>query len=94
MSNLDNGWIGTDSVTSSKDKLILALPKGRILNAIRPIMARAGLTPEDAFLMKRIGGYAFQQMTLRLTLFVSAVLMWPLSLPMVRRKWGSPGKMC
>ena len=49
MSNLDNGWIGTDSVTSSKDKLILALPKGRILNAIRPIMARAGLTPEDAF---------------------------------------------
>ena len=49
MSNLENGWMATDSVTSSKDKLILALPKGRILNAIRPIMAHAGLTPEDAF---------------------------------------------
>ena len=35
--------------TENANKLILALPKGRILTAIRPLMARAGLIPEEAF---------------------------------------------
>lgn len=34
---------------NANDKLVLALPKGRILKAIAPLMARAGVEPEDAF---------------------------------------------
>src|SRR3546814_3548775 len=36
------------SVTAN-DKLVLALPKGRILKAITPLLTRAGIEPEDAF---------------------------------------------
>ena len=31
------------------EKLVLALPKGRVLGAITPILARVGIIPEDAF---------------------------------------------
>ena len=34
---------------TANDKLVLALPKGRILKAIQPILDRAGIEPEDAF---------------------------------------------
>jgi len=34
---------------SSDDKLILALPKGRILKEVTPMLARAGIIPEAAF---------------------------------------------
>jgi len=30
-------------------KLVLALPKGRILKQVLPVLARAGLEPEAAF---------------------------------------------
>lgn len=33
----------------NQEKLILALPKGRIWQAIRPVMEHAGLIPEDSF---------------------------------------------
>jgi len=33
----------------SEDGLVLALPKGRILSELRPLLDRAGLTPEPAF---------------------------------------------
>src|SRR3546814_11400980 len=36
------------SVTAN-DKLVLALPKGRILKAITPLLTRAGIEPEDGF---------------------------------------------
>src|SRR3546814_12560246 len=36
------------SVTAN-DKLVLALPKGRILKAITPLLTRVGIEPEDAF---------------------------------------------
>src|SRR3546814_5340198 len=38
-------WI----VTTKDDKLVLALPKGRILGEVMPILARAGVEPEPAF---------------------------------------------
>lgn len=31
------------------DKLVLALPKGRILSEVQPILERAGLVPEESF---------------------------------------------
>lgn len=34
---------------TSNEKLVLALPKGRILKAITPLLRRAGIEPEDAF---------------------------------------------
>ena len=34
---------------SANEKLVLALPKGRILKAITPLLTRAGIEPEDAF---------------------------------------------
>lgn len=34
---------------TANEKLVLALPKGRILNAITPLLSRAGIEPEDAF---------------------------------------------
>jgi len=34
---------------TANEKLILALPKGRILKAITPLLQRAGIEPEDAF---------------------------------------------
>ncbi len=34
---------------SATDNLVLALPKGRILKAIRPILKAAGMEPEDGF---------------------------------------------
>jgi ATP phosphoribosyltransferase len=34
---------------NTKENLILALPKGRILDAIRPILKAAGMEPEDGF---------------------------------------------
>jgi len=34
---------------TANEKLVLAVPKGRILKAITPLMARAGIEPEDAF---------------------------------------------
>ena len=33
----------------SNDNLVLALPKGRILEEIMPLIARAGIEPEAAF---------------------------------------------
>jgi len=36
-------------MTASKDKLILAVPKGRILDQVMPVFEQAGLTPEPAF---------------------------------------------
>ena len=30
-------------------KLVLALPKGRILTEVAPLVRRAGIEPEDAF---------------------------------------------
>ena len=33
----------------ANEKLILALPRGRILDEVLPLMGRAGLEPEDAF---------------------------------------------
>ncbi len=33
---------------SANEKLVLALPKGRILKAITPLLTRAGIEPEDA----------------------------------------------
>jgi ATP phosphoribosyltransferase len=33
----------------SNEKLILAIPRGRILDEVMPLMARAGITPETAF---------------------------------------------
>ena len=38
-----------NSPMNSNEKLILALPKGRILKAIVPILQRAAIEPEDAF---------------------------------------------
>ena len=34
---------------TANEKLVLALPKGRILKAITPLLTRAGIEPEDAF---------------------------------------------
>ena len=34
---------------TANEKLVLALPKGRILKAITPLLDRAGIEPEDAF---------------------------------------------
>lgn len=34
------------------DKLIMAVPKGRILDELTPLMAKAGIVPEDAFFDK------------------------------------------
>ncbi|MBM3480183.1 MAG: ATP phosphoribosyltransferase, partial [Alphaproteobacteria bacterium] len=34
---------------TSNDKLVLALPNGRILSEVLPILARAGLAPAPAF---------------------------------------------
>ncbi len=34
---------------SANEKLVLALPKGRILQEVLPVLARAGVTPEPAF---------------------------------------------
>ncbi len=33
----------------ANEKLILAIPRGRILKDVMPLMARAGIVPEDAF---------------------------------------------
>ena len=33
----------------SNDKLIFAVPRGRILDDIMPLMKRAGIEPEDSF---------------------------------------------
>ena len=53
MTKQNTNWQNTDwqnlGDTENANKLILALPKGRILTAIHPLMARAGLIPEDAF---------------------------------------------
>ena len=38
-----------DSVVSADKPLILALPKGRILKEVRPLLSAAGLEPEAAF---------------------------------------------
>jgi len=34
---------------SARDKLVMALPKGRILDEVTPFLARAGIAPEPAF---------------------------------------------
>ena len=34
---------------NSTDKLVLALPKGRILSEVMPVVRRAGIEPEPAF---------------------------------------------
>lgn len=34
---------------SGSDKILLAVPKGRILKELRPLLARAGITPEPDF---------------------------------------------
>ena len=34
---------------SDNEKLVLALPKGRILQELGPVLARAGIRPEPAF---------------------------------------------
>lgn len=46
-----NTFVNTfvNSPVASNEKLILALPKGRILSAIAPILRRAEIEPEDAF---------------------------------------------
>ena len=40
---------GSVTPLPANDLLVLALPKGRILDELRPVMARAGLVPEAAF---------------------------------------------
>ncbi len=47
MSNLPDNGLPDNKPNESR--LVLALPKGRILSAIRPILAAAGLEPEDDF---------------------------------------------
>ena len=37
------------SAVSANEKLVLALPKGRILQEVLPVLARAGIEPEAAF---------------------------------------------
>lgn len=49
MTSLGQGWMDTAADADNREKLILALPKGRILHAIRPVMEHAGLIPEDGF---------------------------------------------
>lgn len=41
--------IAKDIAAAQDGKLVLALPKGRILDQVLPILARAGLEPEPAF---------------------------------------------
>ncbi|MEL0145264.1 MAG: ATP phosphoribosyltransferase, partial [Alphaproteobacteria bacterium] len=36
-------------VSKTNDKLILALPKGRILKEVLPVLKHAGIEPEAAF---------------------------------------------
>ena len=38
---------------TDQKKWVLALPKGRILDEVLPILEKAGLTPEDAFFDKK-----------------------------------------
>ncbi|HCP19252.1 MAG TPA: hypothetical protein DIT62_08265, partial [Alphaproteobacteria bacterium] len=49
MTNLGQARLNELVENDSQEKLILALPKGRILQAIRPVMEHAGLIPEDGF---------------------------------------------
>ena len=37
------------SAVSAQEKLVLALPKGRILAEVKPLLAKAGIAPEPAF---------------------------------------------
>jgi len=39
-------------MTASTDKLIMAVPKGRILEQVMPVFEQAGLIPEPAFFEK------------------------------------------
>lgn len=40
---------GPDTMSSSNEPLVLALPKGRILDDLRPLLTEAGIEPEPAF---------------------------------------------
>ncbi len=50
---------GAQSEPVSAEKLVVALPKGRIMDELRPLMMRAGLEPEAAFDDDRHRGLRF-----------------------------------
>ena len=74
-------------------KLILALPKGRILEEAIPILKLAGIEPEPAFLNPLTEGYVFLLITTILISFVFAVLMLQHFLHMVQPTLQSLGLM-
>ena len=61
------------------DSYILALPKGRILEQILPILSSAGLTIEDSFFDKKTGAFGLKRMILVWMWCAYVALMWRLS---------------
>ena len=43
-------------MNTAKTPLILALPKGRILQQIMPLLASVGIEPEAGFMLRMTGG--------------------------------------
>ena len=50
----------SEAARAPNEPLVLAVPKGRILKELRPLMARAGLEPEPAFDDERHRGLRFR----------------------------------
>ncbi|MCR9256685.1 MAG: ATP phosphoribosyltransferase [Alphaproteobacteria bacterium] len=49
MTTIDMTDMAAPAVAAAREKLVMALPKGRILDEVMPFLARAGIEPEPAF---------------------------------------------
>ena len=75
------------------ENLVLALPKGRILKAIRPILKAAGMEPEDGFFDEHDRRLRFSTKADGVDVIRVRSLTSRPSSPLVPPTWGSPGLM-